>query len=133
MENNLKKAFQNNVEIPNNDLAQNVWHGIARAERRSDRRALLGYGLLSFTLLAVIVPVFKDLAVQFSQSGFGEYLSLALSGGAVASYWKELMLSLAESLPAWGIAICLTLVALLFGSLRAVVRHVKIKNKLQTI
>ena len=133
MENNLKKAFQNNVELPDENLAQNIWQGICRHEKKNDRNNLIGYGSLFVLALAFIVPAFKDLSTQFSQSGFFEYLSMVFSGGTVSKYSSDLMLSLVESLPALKVAISLTLVFVIFGSFRQIIRHIKFRNSLQTI
>jgi len=69
------------------------------------------------------------LANEFSKSGFYEYLALMFSSnGEITSYWKELTLSMAESLPVMAIIYTLFLIFILFLSAKYVTKQI-IKNQ----
>ncbi len=91
------------VKLPKS-LRSNIIFGIIREEHRKAKMYLLFFTTtLGLSLVAVILSL-KYLAESFYQSGFYEYLSLLLSGdGAIYSYWKELSLSLVDSMPIIGI------------------------------
>ena len=60
----------------------------------------LSYSLIGVLSLGGFVFMSFYLKEQFALSGFFEYVSLAFSdSGAVALYWKEYLLSLADSVP----------------------------------
>ncbi|HWB33793.1 MAG TPA: hypothetical protein VG753_00515 [Candidatus Paceibacterota bacterium] len=76
---------------------------LARLSLAARRRAQLAFALHSiFALgsLAALLPAVAYAGQQFAASGFSTYLSLIFSdSGAAATYWRELGLSLMDSLP----------------------------------
>lgn len=69
---------------------------------------------------------FKYMIQGFSQSGFYSYASLLFSDpDIVLTSWKELFLSLAESLPFAGITLSLITLAFLFASIRIFTKSIK--------
>ena len=69
---------------------------------RSHRRSI---SFLAVTLVAflAVIPAIYYISSSISSSGFGKYMSLITSDGSyVLSNWKELMLSMASSLPLTG-------------------------------
>ena len=79
--------------------------------RFSFQSTLAGASLIG--LVEAGIYLFKSI----QQTGFYEYASLAFSDGAVLSlYWKELVLSLVDSLPLFGLIIFMSVTALFIWS-----------------
>jgi len=73
--------------------------------------------------VASVVPVVRLMADRASQSGFSEYVSLAMSdGGYVMSSWSSFLLSLAESAPIASAAILAFVLTIFTYSLRGAAR-----------
>jgi ABC-type sulfate transport system permease component len=128
MEERLKKVFQRATYLPKSELANDIWRKISTREKRMACFKLAVFSFLCLVSLAGLVPTLGILANNFAKSGFYEYLSLAFSGGVLISYWKELMFSLAESLPTASIMLLLGVVFVFFLSLRYVLKQI-INNK----
>jgi len=125
MEKDLKKAFQNISFEPKNDLAESIWLMVLSRERRIIRIKLYVFSSTLFLSLLGFIPVFKALFAEFTQSGFYEYFSLVFSSGNnLVSYWKELVLSLVESLPVLNIILSLSLIFIFLWSLRYVLKQI---------
>jgi len=84
-------------------LRSNIISGIIREDHHRAKMYLFFFTTaLSLSLAGVILSL-KYLAESFYQLGFYEYISLIFSGdGTVYSYWKELFLSLIDSMPIIG-------------------------------
>ena len=126
----LKEIFLKASLIAKDNLADDSWQAIIKYEKQSIRIKLWAFSLISLTSFIVLIPVLKTMLSNFSQSGFYEYLSLVFSsGGLIISYWRDFLSSLAESLPVMSIALSLTLIVILFMSLKYVTREI-IKGQL---
>ena len=124
-EENLKKSFQRLEIEPSAGLADKIWHHIAIREKRLIRIKLWAFSLIGFLSVAGLVPVFKALLTQFTQSGFYEYFSLVFSSGSnLFSYWKELVLSLVESLPIPNIIFSFSLIFIFLLSVRYILKQI---------
>ena len=78
---------------------------------RTARRQLAVFGFGAIVSLGVMIPVFQWLGGEFYKSGFYQFSSLIFSDTAVAiTYWKELSLSLVESLPLMEMTVLLSVV-----------------------
>ena len=125
MNENLKKAFNNIKYQSEQDLSEKVWYSIVKHEKRIFHIKLYTFSLFSLLSLAGMIPAFKMLFADFSQSGFYEYFSLLFSSnGALASSWKELIYSLAESLPTISIIFSFSILFIFFLSLRFVLKQI---------
>ena len=103
--------------IPSKELKNKIISQIHKEERKRAKIYLLTFAtVLSSSLVGVTLSI-KYLMTSVQQSGFSEYLSLLFSGDSVVySYWKELSLSLVDSLPVLGIiAFLLTLGVLVWS------------------
>ncbi len=130
MQKKLKEIFLKASLIAKDNLADDSWQAIIKYEKQSIRIKLWAFSLISLTSFIVLIPVLKTMLSNFSQSGFYEYLSLVFSsGGLIISYWRDFLSSLAESLPVMSIALSLTLIVILFMSLKYVTREI-IKGQL---
>ncbi len=94
------------------DLKNQIIIRIHSLEKRALVFHLAMLGVLSLVSLCGVVVSFFSLGRAFAQTGFSEYLYLVFSEPSiVTTYWKEILLSLLESLP----ALTMVLVLLVFG------------------
>lgn len=127
MQENNEIIFRNLTQLePPHGLLGSIVARIMREQRRSARvwvGFLLGSVLAS---CAVLIPAVQYAAREFIQSGFYQYLSLAFSdGGVLLASWKEFLLLLAESLPLTRTVLVLTILFVMLGSLRLMMRDMK--------
>ena len=116
-------------DISENEIEE-IWHTIVIHEKRVARAELAFFSVLGFISFAGLIPVFKILSINFTQSGFFTYFSLLFSdGGLMAAYWKDFAFLLAESFPVMSIVGLLALVFVFFLSLWYVLKQVN-RNKL---
>jgi hypothetical protein len=120
---NEKPLFTLAPVSPRSGLLQQVLFAVQEKQRMSRLWRFRTAVVLGIASIAALVPAGIALADAFATSHFGAYASLVFSDSAVAvSYWKEIGLSLLESLPVMTLAITLALVGLLLYSVRAMVR-----------
>jgi hypothetical protein len=130
-QNHLSLILEKAKSQPDTHLSDAIWHIICTKQARMSRNKSIIYGTIGVLSLVTFIKTAIDLADQFRRSGFYQYLSLAFSDGRlVLSYWRELALSLADSLPLTSLALALLLLLILFVSLRKVMHQ--FKNQLQT-
>ena len=119
MKKELRKAFLNTKIEADSSLAQNIWDSIIARNKRVARFKLWAFSSVSLASLIGFIPAWHLLSNDLAQSGIYEYLSLAFSNGSsFFAYWKEFVLSIAESLPTISIALSLSLIFIFFLSLR---------------
>ena len=112
---------------PREGLLGFILASIENEKRRLAKIRLLYASATGILSIATLVPMTIYFINQFWQSGFYQYLSLVFSnGGLVATYWKELLLSLAESLPVLSIMAVLILVLVLLTSSKYIIRNTQI-------
>jgi hypothetical protein len=125
MQDKITRLFQKAKYEENSILAQDVWNAIVVRDKRNTKIKLWAFTLLGSTSFVGLVPVFKILLNDLTQSGFYEYVSLVFSDtGLMLSYWKELSFSLAESLPIMSTIFTLSLIFIFFLSIKYVVKQI---------
>lgn len=130
MEKDLEKVFLKAKYEEKPDLTEHIWQNIVLRNKRNTRFKLWAFSILAIVSFSGLVPAIETLLSDLTQSGLYEYLSLALSNGnSLILYWKEFGLSIAESLPTMSITISLSLVFILFLSLKNTAKQI-IKNEL---
>lgn len=88
------------------------------AKRRAYTQRLAGWATLTLSSFVALIPAFNYLITAISTSGFYQYLNLALTDQTVfTTYWRELALSLTESIPIMAITGVLTLLAVLLWTI----------------
>lgn len=103
MEDKYAKLFRNLETREASGLESKIIARLRAEEGRLARVKSFVFGTSSAASFGFSVWAVAYLAECIKTSGFGHYLSLALSGdGAIYSYWREIGLSLAESLPIVG-------------------------------
>jgi hypothetical protein len=100
---------------------------LAALESHRRRTARIHSGiwtLLGLTSLAVAGLSLQSAWGQMIQSGFGYYFALMFSDvGALAASWKELLLTLAESMPLLGLTIFLAALWTLLESVKGILSN----------
>ena len=130
MDSDLTKAFQKASYYPESRLSGSILLVISAKERKSARIKLWAYSIIGAFSFAGLFPSVKLLLSQFSQSGFYQYLSLAFSDSRAVSYWKEITLSITESIPMTSLILSLALVFIFILSLRFIARNIRLRPKL---
>jgi hypothetical protein len=99
----LNKVDAKEVSIPSG-LAESIIFRINNKAKQSSKIKTLGLSIVSALSVIVAIPIISQITTSFTQSGFYNYLSIIFSDGDMALvYWKEILFSLAESLPIVGI------------------------------
>ena len=119
MQDKLIKIFKEAKYEPDSTLPLSVWRAIIIREKRMAKIKLWSFSIVGIASLSILIPVFEMLLTDLAHSGFYEYFSLIFSdGGSMITYWKELSLSLVESLPLMSIIFTLSLFFIFFLSLK---------------
>ncbi len=119
MEKSYHQIFQQSLPShnPPHGLETAILSRIRRAEKNAARTRFVLLTSLATSSLFSMIPSVTYLLNSFSQSGFYHYLSLIISDNTVlALYWKELTLSLIESLPLLGLIAFLSATAVFVWS-----------------
>ena len=131
MHKKLIKIFQEAKYKSDINLTENIWQAIVSHEKYIVRVKLWVFSVVGFVSLVGLVPAFKMLSSDLTQSGFYKYFSLIFSNSElIISYWKELIFSLAESLPTISIIFTLSLVFIFFLSLKYLIKQIINNNQL---
>ncbi len=88
-----------------------IEQALMRRMRRGHRLQIFTMGLCSLLSFGALVPAMRLLLNEASISGFTSYVRLVVSDGSSAlEVWRELLLSIAQTLPVMGfIAVLLSL------------------------
>lgn len=128
VEKDYQKLFQG-LEIPSVPLGLRD-SVLARIDREMRYASSLRLALLVpfvFIASAVAVTSFQYLSRETAQSGFSEYLSILFSdGSSILLYWREFLISIAETTPILGMALFLGAVIALAGSLKATFKNIQV-------
>jgi len=115
-----------NIELPQG-LLESVLVKVRLEQKKSAKRELIFVGSTAAGSLIAIIPVFSYFIDGFIQSSFYQYFSLIFSEGTGAlAFWKEIGMSLAESLPILSVTVFLTVLVVLIWSIARTARDVKI-------
>jgi len=132
MQNRLTKILKQARLEPESDLALSVWQKIAAREKRGSQIRIWSFSFLGFFSIVGLIPAISELLSDLSHSGFYDYFSLIFSSsGSLFAYWRELALSLAESLPIMSIFFTLSLLFVCFLSLRFLIKQID-RNQLMS-
>lgn len=129
MDENLSKLLKQAKNHPGTGLPDDIWHSIQTKQTKSLKIQSLVYGIAGILSLGGFVFMSIYVVKEFISSGFFQYVSVAFSGGGLfATYWKEYLLTLADSLPVASLGAMLFLLVSMLISFRKVVHQ--FKNKL---
>ena len=108
--------FKGFFEIkPQKDLASKVFLRILNENQSMLKRKQLFAGVSFLLSILTIIPATLYAVNQFKQTGFYSYLALVWQGDFV-SYWKDLLMILAESLPVYSVLMFLSVLLVLLMS-----------------
>ncbi len=111
---------------PPERLYRNILVRIESAQVRKAKVRFVFTGTTAVCSLVALIPALQYTIREFSQSGFLQYSSLLFSdSAAIATYWKEFTLSLAESFPIFGITAILSILFVFLGSLKIIASNIK--------
>lgn len=100
MNEDLSKIIKQAYSYPEYKLSDDIWRAIEAKQSKELKFKAVISGLLGFVSFFGFIIVFNFTKSQLDSSGFSHYLSLAFSDGSlIASFWKEYLLSLADSVP----------------------------------
>jgi len=98
---------------------------IERKRKRAARIRLAVFSAVAVSSFAALIPTFRGAWEEASRSGASHYLSLLFSDSStVLLYWREFILTLAESLPVFYASIFLGTLFALLTSLRVVAKNI---------
>lgn len=131
MEKDFKALFaQIDPALPPKELLDAVLSRVRLEQKRAARREIFLVGSLALGSLVAIIPAISYFLNSLIQSSFYQYLSLVFSDGtSVLTFWKEMIMSLAESLPLLGLVGVLTIVVVFLWSVSRTTRDAKILFK----
>lgn len=115
-----KKLFgQMKEERPSAQLLHTVLLRVEEERLRVAKVKLFFSGIFTIASLGAFVPVLRYAGAELASSGFLQYFSLLFSDSAtIISFWKEISLSLAETLPVFGVALIFAVLLALLSSLK---------------
>ncbi len=132
MNEDLSKLIKQAYDYPEYKLSDDIWRAIElKQAKRLKVKALVSSSLGIISLVGFIILSISTKA-QMDSSGFSHYLSLVFSDGSlITSFWKEYLLSLADSVPLASLG---ALSFLLFSTLISIRKTVSFyKNQLLKI
>ncbi|MFA6392923.1 MAG: hypothetical protein WCW54_02475 [Candidatus Paceibacterota bacterium] len=128
MDENLSKLLKQAKNYPKTGLPDDVWRAIQIKQTKSLKRESFIYSIVGILSLGGFVFVSLSLKKQFSTSGFFQYVSLIFSdGNLLATYWKEYLLTLTDSLPVASLGAFTFLLVSMLISLKKVIHQYKYK------
>jgi len=126
MDKNLSKLLKQAYNNPETGLSDYIWRAIQKKQAKRLKIQSLIYGIVGILSLGGFVFMFISIVKEFASSGFFQYVSIAFSSSSLfASYWKEYLLSLADSLPVASLGVLLFLLMSMLISIRKVVYQYK--------
>lgn len=109
---------------PPEHLYKKITSHIHSIERKRLHIRLVFQSIGTLASFALLIPVYQYASAEWMQSEFWNYLSLIFSDSTLAfTYWKELLLSLGESVPILGISALVTTVLVGISTLKASTRN----------
>lgn len=129
--NKLKNIFE--IE-PNNELFGKISYQISKEKAYILRRnKILSYISAGSSFMALI-PMFIYTLIKLGQSGFYTYFSLMFSDiSSLSIYWKELSITLVESLPVLSVLLLLSVFFVFLVSLMIISKNKVQINKLKYV
>lgn len=112
----LNRIEREEMPLPNN-LVNKIILSVDKKVSHDSKIKALGLSFVSFISFLISIPIISQIITSFTQSGFYNYISIIFSDSDVAFiYWKEILISLIESLPVIGIASLLAIAVVFIWS-----------------
>lgn len=114
------------INLPIN-LEQSILFRLDQEQKKHAKIQLVVFSLVDLASLAGLAASLVFLSNLFAQSGFIQYLLLIFSDSSLLfSFWRELAMSLAESLPVFGVIVLFSFVIVLAWSLAKTINNVRV-------
>ena len=134
VDNDLKEAFKKVKYHPEYRLSDDIWRSIENYQNKRRQIKFWTYSGVGAISLIGFISSLLNLLEQFSNSGFYNYFSLIFSSdGYLTFYWKELALSIINSLPIISLMFSFLLIFILFVSIKHIIRQFKFRGQLLTV
>lgn len=102
-----------------------VLNKINEEKARVAKRNAIFSGIASFLSVIAMIGTGQYLTAELSRTGFYSYTSLFVSDWASITYfWKEILASIAESLPIFGVVALLASFTVLLGSAKTLIKNI---------
>ena len=109
------------------ELFSSVLVRVRLEQKRAARKELAFVGTLALGSATSAIPITTSIFSSLSQTSFYQFLVLIFSDGLdMLTYWREILMSLAESLPIFSITIFMTVLVVLLWSVARTARDIKI-------
>lgn len=126
MNENLSKLLKQAYNHPESRLSDDIWCALQIEQKNHLKRKTLVYSFVGILSLSGFIFMSVYLKKEFSSSGFFEYTSLVFSDGNIISlYWKEYLLSLADSIPVASLVATLFLLFSMLLSIKKIINQYK--------
>ncbi len=126
MEQDLQKLFKKAIYQPESRLSGDIWHMVLEKRGKEFKLRAYGYTFLGIFSLLLGGLSINNLITRSIETGFYDYLSLALSDvSLVFSYWQDYSATLVNSLPFASLGTSLFLLFTFFVSIRRVTYQFK--------
>ncbi len=128
MRKDFEKLFSHlNPAEPPSGLFEKIIYRIREEQR--DFAIKQRVAVFSFIMVASIVafiPALKSVQTDLAESGFLQFLSLALSDfGVVVTYWHSFAMSLLETIPAMSLVVLLAVIFAFLGSFKLWIKDIR--------
>ncbi len=122
------KLFKKLAQVePPEGLGGEILVRVKAEEKKLERVRIFVFGGSTVVSFGFSLWTVTYLIGSFQQTGFWQYLSLLFfENGAILTYWRELSLSLAESLPVTGLVITLVSIGFFIWSSANALRNTRI-------
>lgn len=121
MSEDLHKIFQCSNDKDVSNLSDNIWGAIKKKKNNACHLKIFIYLILGLFSMSGSVLSIDSLISKFSKLGFSDYFSLIFSDtGLLATYWREYMITLVESLPVASLVLSLALIFVFFVSIEKI-------------
>jgi hypothetical protein len=108
----LERIENQETSIPK-DLVNNIIFSVDQKNHQRSKIKTLSLSFVSIASLALSIPIISELITSFTQSGIYNYFSLIFSDSDIAvMYWKEIIVTLAESIPIISVISLLAILAI---------------------
>ena len=125
----LRAIEEKEFSIPK-DLSSRIVFRIDQKARKTAIIKAFSMGLISLCSLVASVPLIYNAINAFTQSGFYNYLSIIFSDSDIAiTYWREISLTIAESIPVISVVSLLVILAVFIWSTLKATSEVKLALK----
>jgi len=114
------------MEIPIG-LFEKIIQRIHKEERVLVLRKVIIFSITLVISFVTFFPAFGMLMIDFNQSGFLNFFSLAFSDSStVIKYWQSFTMTLLEALPALSLALLLAILLTFLQSIKSLTKYAKL-------